>query len=157
MSTLFPDKEDTGIKLTLPEILFSIQQILSHPNTGSPVQSEAYRVLRTDSTEYSTMVKIQAKKYKKANLIANVNKNKNMYTFDPEHERIESKDVIEVSEGMMQHKTINKRPKQPAFRCNSKRNIDLFLQDLGGTKEIMLIARVLAAHGDKSFGTIKER
>jgi hypothetical protein len=42
------------------------------------------------------------------------------------HECIESKDVIEVAEGMMQPKTNNKHPKQPAFQCNSKWNRPVF-------------------------------
>ena len=49
---------------TLPEILFSVQQLLCHPNFSSPAQANAYNVYTKESPdEYHRRTKVEANNY----------------------------------------------------------------------------------------------
>ena len=49
--------------ITIPELLFSIQQILAHPDIHSPSQAEAYHSFVNRKDEYDRIVLEQARKY----------------------------------------------------------------------------------------------
>jgi len=105
--------------MTLPEILFTVQQLLSHPNLYSCAQAEAYHLAIRTPLEYSRRVKELVKKFDNASVVRYAN----MSDLDAEHDHIESKDVIEVAEQMTELKTTRERPIQPAFERDSIGNM----------------------------------
>ena len=59
------EEEGWTNEMTLPEILFTCQQLLCHPNPNSPAQATAYKVLVDEGPEaYHRRAKEEADKYK---------------------------------------------------------------------------------------------
>mmetsp|Transcript_1855 Transcript_1855/g.3676 ORF Transcript_1855/g.3676 Transcript_1855/m.3676 type:complete len:558 (+) Transcript_1855:48-1721(+) len=55
--------------ITLPEIMFDIQQLLAHPNIRSPSQSKAYHSFVKDKDEYDRIATEHANKYRPDKLL----------------------------------------------------------------------------------------
>lgn len=57
--------EDSGWKpsLTVSQVLSGVQELLNDPNPHSPAQSDAYMSFTQRPTEYSRLVRDQARKY----------------------------------------------------------------------------------------------
>ncbi|KAL3904643.1 MAG: hypothetical protein SGILL_009987, partial [Bacillariaceae sp.] len=52
ISTLYKD-EGWHPEISIPEILFDVQQLLAHPNINSPAQAEAYSCYNSDKKDYN--------------------------------------------------------------------------------------------------------
>jgi len=56
-------------EVTIPEIMFEIQQLLAHINPNSPAQAEAYNSYMCNRKEYERIAAATAHKYKPSNFL----------------------------------------------------------------------------------------
>ena len=96
-------------EITLAEILFGVQQLLAHPNWGSPTQAAPYHMCMNDGPEqYQQRVQEEAKKY--PDLVKHHQKCKGWFE---EGELIDEEDIIERAEKGNAKK--KERPTPPPF------------------------------------------
>ena len=57
------EEESWRPNITIPELLFSLQQIIAHPDVRSPYQAEAYHSFVDRKDEYDQIAREQARKY----------------------------------------------------------------------------------------------
>mmetsp|Transcript_29640 Transcript_29640/g.45314 ORF Transcript_29640/g.45314 Transcript_29640/m.45314 type:complete len:471 (+) Transcript_29640:115-1527(+) len=102
-------------EMTLPEMLFSIQQLLAHPNIHSPSNSTAYKMKNQEPRRFSIETKIMARRYRSDRLIATASE-KGM--IDEDSEFIEGSDIVDIAEntGFKPKKGPRERPKPPDLK-----------------------------------------
>eukprot|EP01083_Nonionella_stella_P210322 761535_1 len=102
-------------EMTLPEILFSIQQLLAHPNPNNPANSLTYKMLTQEPRRFSIETKIKARLYRSDRLVATACE-KGM--IDEDTEFIEDHDIVDIAEnaGFKPKLGPRERPKTPELK-----------------------------------------